>query len=173
MVWKQETIWQMAIQVLRAPKALNRERRENRRFVDVVKLADTSASKAFGCGFKSHHRHHADVVQWQNPSLPSWWCGFDSRYLLQRRWAYGTKITESQSTSNWASERNWARASEEGHFWIQSKDSWPMHIVFQQSSLQCVYCGEVQDSWRHWELLEALQGSNRHSERSSWAFKLE
>ena len=27
--------------------------------------------------------YHAGVVQWQNSSLPSWLCGFDSRYPLQ------------------------------------------------------------------------------------------
>jgi hypothetical protein len=28
---------------------------------------------------------HADVAQWQSPSLPSWSCGFDSRHPLQFR----------------------------------------------------------------------------------------
>jgi hypothetical protein len=27
---------------------------------------------------------HADVAQWQSPSLPSWSCGFDSRHPLQQ-----------------------------------------------------------------------------------------
>ena len=48
-----------------------------------LKAADCKSADEGLRRFESFSPHAAGVVQWQNPSLPSWWRGFDSHHPLR------------------------------------------------------------------------------------------